>query len=280
MNFKPKLGLGTVQFGTPYGISNRSGQTPPEEVSRILDFAVRSKIKVLDTASAYGNAEDVLGRYDLKGFRIVSKFMPPGQGEPLENQLMESLEHLKSDSLAGYLAHRPMALLKEPAQWEELLEIREKGLAEKIGYSLNEPAELEKLMNAGFKPDLIQVPFNYLDRRFADYFRELKEMGCEIHTRSAFLQGLFFIKPEELNGFFADAKPILQTLQKEIDTLPGSLLRFVLEQPEIDKVIIGVENTRQLRENLNALDRVPAGNVLPELKIKVPDRILMPSKWA
>lgn len=279
MNVESKLGLGTVQFGTPYGISNSSGQTPPDEVSRILDVAVRSKIRVLDTASAYGNAELVLGKNDLSRFRIISKFMPPEKEERIEHQLIQSLKHLNSDSLAGYLAHRPMALLEDPAQWEELLDFREKGRVNKIGYSLNEPSELEKLLEAGFKPDLVQVPFNYLDRRFASYISDLTEAGCEIHTRSTFLQGLFFMKPEELNGFFEEARPVLRSLQNEIESLPGALLRFVLDQPFVDVVIIGVETARQLKKNLESLKSVVSGRLLPDLEKPLPEEILMPSKW-
>ena len=39
MNQKSKIGLGTVQFGLPYGISNREGQTPVDEVTKIINIA-------------------------------------------------------------------------------------------------------------------------------------------------------------------------------------------------------------------------------------------------
>lgn len=34
-----KIGLGSVQFGCDYGISNASGRTPADEVARILSAA-------------------------------------------------------------------------------------------------------------------------------------------------------------------------------------------------------------------------------------------------
>jgi uncharacterized protein len=46
-----KLCLGTVQFGLDYGISNKHGQTPEQEVTFILQTAPDAGIRLLDTAS-------------------------------------------------------------------------------------------------------------------------------------------------------------------------------------------------------------------------------------
>ena len=107
-----KIALGTVQFGTDYGVSNREGQTDAREVERILDTALEFGIDLIDTASAYGNAEQVLGRYDLSSFKVVSKFMPPPEGAAIAGQLGTTLSNLRVDSLYGYLAHRPDDLLE------------------------------------------------------------------------------------------------------------------------------------------------------------------------
>ena len=40
------------------------------------------------------------------------------------------------------------------------------GLIKKIGYSLLLSDELKKLLSLDFVPDLIQIPFNLVDRRF------------------------------------------------------------------------------------------------------------------
>ncbi len=46
-----KLGLGTVQFGQAYGVSNKSGQVSPEETARILARAAQAGVPGLDTAA-------------------------------------------------------------------------------------------------------------------------------------------------------------------------------------------------------------------------------------
>jgi aryl-alcohol dehydrogenase-like predicted oxidoreductase len=275
MKFSGKLGLGTVQFGLPYGISNQSGQTSAKEVQNILNSAQSYGVDLLDSASAYGNAEEVLGQNDLSGFKVVSKFMPPSEGNGLSDQLRQSMKNFKTTSFHGYLAHRPMDVLNHPEQWAELQEFKAEGKVKKVGFSLNDPYELKLLLEEGYKPDLVQVPFNYFDRRFEPNIKHLKKMRCEIHTRSAFLQGLFFMDPNELPVFFDEVKDPLKQLQK-IKLLNGALLNFVLDKPFIDKVIIGVESKAQLLENLESIEHALA---LPELNDNLSDNVLNPSRW-
>lgn len=276
MNAEQKIGIGSVQFGMPYGISNRSGQTPQKEVARILDYARQKDIRVLDTASAYGEAERILGKEDLTGFEIVSKFMPPEPGETISDQLERSLENLGLDSLYGYLAHKPEALLKHPEQWDEMKRFRENKQVEKVGYSLNFPSELERLLEAGFPPDLVQLPYNYFDRRFEAFFPGLKEKGCEIHVRSVFLQGLFFTDPGRLPEFFDAVKPVLYSLQRDVKHLSGALLKFALDNRFLDRAIVGINNCGQLIANMDALQ---LAGPLPHPDYTVPETILLPYKW-
>lgn len=57
-----KLVLGTVQFGMDYGI--QGGRRPKEkDVEEILSYAADHGIHYFDSASAYGNAEKVVGNY-------------------------------------------------------------------------------------------------------------------------------------------------------------------------------------------------------------------------
>ncbi|MDX7819592.1 aldo/keto reductase, partial [Aeromonas caviae] len=56
-----RLALGTVQFGLDYGISNHDGKVNDEELDAIIALARQAGIDTLDTAQAYGNAEQRLG---------------------------------------------------------------------------------------------------------------------------------------------------------------------------------------------------------------------------
>ena len=271
-----KLGLGTVQFGLPYGISNTSGQTSAEEVSKILQAASEHGVTVLDTASAYGNAESVLGKNDLQKFTVVSKYITPSAGKSIEEQLQQSLNDLQVKSLYGYLAHRPVEILNDAPQWKTLKELQQKGLVQKVGFSLNTTEELQALLDKNFIPDLIQVPYSYFDNRFENLMMELKEKGCEVHTRSAFLQGLFFKDTNTLPSFFDLVKPLIKSVQQQTHNISGALLHFVAAKQFIDKVIIGVENAQQLLINIRDMK---LGIELDKNTTAIPEQILMPSNW-
>jgi aryl-alcohol dehydrogenase-like predicted oxidoreductase len=61
-----KLILGTVQFGLEYGVNNQKGIPSSNEIKKILDFAFKRKINILDTAEAYGNSQERIGEYIKK----------------------------------------------------------------------------------------------------------------------------------------------------------------------------------------------------------------------
>ncbi len=273
----PKIGIGSAQFGMPYGISNSNGQTKEEEVSDILAYATNKGVNIIDTASAYGTSEQVLGLNNLEEFKVVSKFLPLSNGVSLSDCLNKSLINLNIDYLYGYLAHRPMDLLNNTDHWEQLKMLKHQNKVKKIGFSLNEPSELQNLLSAGFYPDLVQVPFNYFDTRFMEALISLKAAGCEVHTRSTFLQGLFLTDVKKLPPFFDSVKDSISTLQLKYGiTLPKILLKYVLSMDFVDCIIIGVENLAQLRINLAELG---ATEQLSKFNGKLSDSILMPSCW-
>lgn len=272
-----KIALGTVQFGLDYGISNLNGKTSSKEVSKILDYAKKYGIDTLDTASAYGESESVLGKHHTDHFNIVSKFINVRTPSDLKKQLNNTLLALNQDKVYGYLAHRPEEIIKNKVLWETLLNFKREKKVLKIGFSLNTLKDVEALEKEYFIPDLIQVPYNYFDYRFENYIKDLKKKyGTEIHTRSTFLQGLFFINPEDLDQFF---KPVLDELKRlrKNKYMVSQLLQFVLNKPFIDKVVIGVNNSDQLSQNLKSI--FVNCDALTNIDIEIPERIITPSFW-
>ena len=65
--------LGTAQFGLDYGVANSNGQVHLNEVARVLNYARSRNIRLLDTAPAYGNSEQVLGDVNAHDFKIITK---------------------------------------------------------------------------------------------------------------------------------------------------------------------------------------------------------------
>ena len=70
-----KIALGTVQFGTDYGINSTHGKVQLDEVERILNYAKSEGIELLDTAPAYGNSEQILGDCNVHKFNVRRRFI-------------------------------------------------------------------------------------------------------------------------------------------------------------------------------------------------------------
>lgn len=277
-----RLALGTVQFGLDYGISNTIGKTSGDEVIKILNTASQFGINTIDTARAYGDSETVLGKNNITYFNIVSKFPKSvTTTQTLIESLNETLNHLKINSLYGYMAHDADSLLKNDYLWDELLSLKDKGIVKKIGYSLYDTEQLDALLSKKYLPQIVQVPYNFLDRRFENYFIELKALNCEIHTRSAFLQGLFFLNPSKLDPFFEPVKALLIELKNKLNdnkSIASFLLRFVLKNKNVDKVVFGVTSNNELLDNV---EQIVSGKKEIQIEFNniIPNEILIPSFW-
>lgn len=258
------LGLGTVQFGVDYGISNKGGQTPPDEVKEILSLAEKAGLSIIDTAAQYGNSEEVLGRClsENHPFRIVTKtpaFKSPSltgdDGAFLKETFYLSLQKLKQSAVYGLLIHNAKDLLSTHGNvlWRAMQELRDAALVEKIGVSVYSPEQLDAVLQS-YCIDLVQVPVNLLDQRMIQrgHLRKLKDLGIEIHSRSAFLQGLLLMDPTTLSRYFSPARHRLieyHQLLKDRGIKPSqAALDFVCGIIEIDAVIVGVNDARQLKE--------------------------------
>lgn len=273
-----KIVLGTVQFGIDYGISNNLGKTDINEVNEIIEYCKVVGILQMDTAPAYGNAESILGNFNLINFKITSKFFNVKNVIELHSSLNNSLKALNINKLFCYLSHRPLEIVKNDFIWKFLMEKKQEGLIEKIGISVNEVYELDEVLNTGIIPDVVQLPYNYLDRRFEKYALLLKERNISIYARSPFLQGLLFLNPEEINPQYLDFKNYLKLYNKNKEQLPSELLKFVLKKDFIDFVVLGVNSLIQLKNIFEKNLNLNTNYILPPYK-EFQNNIIVPSLW-
>ena len=110
-------------------------------------------------------------------------------------------------------------------------------------------------------------------------------MDIKIQARSIFLQGLFFLDEKIIKNKFSSAYiPILKLkeLSKKMDISISQLsLLWVLDISEINEVILGVDNLRQLEENYETMKIRIKSEIFEEIKkIKFNDpRVLNPQNW-
>jgi aryl-alcohol dehydrogenase-like predicted oxidoreductase len=283
-----KLALGTVQFGLPYGISNQVGQVSFNAVNEILSHASLAGMDTIDTAIAYGESEAVLGQVGVDNWRVVSKLpaFPAAEenvADWVQNTIDASILRLKLSKLYGVLLHCPSQLRSPSGNllYQALLNLKKQGKVDKIGISVYEPAELDLLLST-YDFDIIQIPFNVLDQRFATsgWLNRLSQQGTEIHARSAFLQGLLLMQAKHRPVMFNRWAPLWQKWERLLATEKltplQACLGFVMSQPEIDRVIVGVESLKQLQEILNVA--IPAKFDHQTLATEDPE-LLNPSNW-
>ena len=260
----PQLCLGTAQFGLPYGITNASGQVPEDAVETILAKAMEAGIRWLDTAQAYGNSEEVLGRQLPAGhsFRLISKLPAQRQTEfsaqdveAWEQAVRASCQRLGVRGLDVLLLHAPADLAKPGGQHLEtwLLGLRKRGVVQRIGISIYTAADLEGVNPALL--DVVQVPLSIFDQRLLQdgTLTRLRASGTAIHARSVYLQGLLLTTA----GLWPSwASQEARSRHKALETLAEArgcrlidlALGFAREQADLEAVVLGVCDQKELCE--------------------------------
>jgi len=283
------IALGTAQFGFSYGIANQKGQVTVEEASQILKYAASAGIDTLDTAIAYGNSEECLGNIGIKDWRVISKIPE----FPLETRDVQgwvrssvygSLQRLKIPQLHGLLLHRPQQLLEPQGVelYDALNLIKTEGLVKKIGISVYSPERLTLLFRH-FSFDLVQAPFNILDQSLeqSGWLEHLSSLGVEIHVRSIFLQGLLLMQAEQRPAYFQHWQNLWTAWEQWLLltqlTPLQACLSFVLNRPNINRVVVGVDSLEQLQEILAAA-RVESVELPGELCCN-DTNLINPAQW-
>lgn len=279
-----KLILGTVQFGLEYGINNLNGKPEKEDVFKILSYAYEKGIRYLDTAESYGNTHDLIGEYHKlnsdKKFKIITKF-PHNLNENLETKINTYLDQLVVNHLHAILFHSLESYKNNKHQLKKNI-----NNIYKIGVSVYTNDQIDEVINDK-NIDIIQLPFNLFDNANLreDILNKAKSKNKIIHTRSAFLQGLFFMQNDNTNIIrrkLAKELNLLSKISTKHSITVGSLaLNYCLKQPYIDGVLIGVDSLEQLKQNILFSENKVSDSCLKDInKIKIDDiELLNPSLW-
>ena len=292
------LCLGTVQLGMKYGVKNALGRKPTEEeCGDVLKAALDFGIHAFDTASAYGDAEAILGRFGLAGQRdangkpvqIISKLRPDSEDDEsaVTDEIRGTLSRLNAEKLHGYMLHRASDMGRKKIV-KGLLAAKDKGLAERVGVSVYEPEEALRAAGSGIW-DMVQVPYNVLDQRLdeTDFFETAEKNHVRVFARSAFLQGLLLMEPGSLPPRLEGARPYIEKFRQiaakhEYSPEEGAML-YSYCHPGIDYAVFGVDTVGQLERNASICEKAEGfGDCWQELRgafSNVPREIIVPSLW-
>lgn len=299
-----ELVLGTAQLGLVYGAANRIGQPSARAAELILHSAVSAGVKWIDTAAAYGSAEQRIGAAlpGSKGVRIATKLAPLDEfseasdagdiRRAVRDSVRRSCTRLGTDRIEVLLLHRAHHLtMRSGVVWNAVKALRDEGVIYDLGVSVCSPKEaLAALADRDVRH--IQLPFNALDWRWRDsgvVEALAKRPGVTVHARSALLQGLLANGsaarwPEGIDA--AEFMTRLHRLTRELDRdSPADLcLAYVRAQSWIDGIVVGMESLSQLALNIALFKRPPlTADEIAAVDACLPrasERLLNPALWA
>lgn len=299
-----KLSLGTVALGMDYGISNAEGKPVKKKSFEIFSTALCSGINTFDTARIYGDAEFLIGNYlsdyiNRSKVNLITKFVISNDNlVNIELARKQVYENVKSSCRFLKLRQIPICLFHKAIgqNMEMLMEIlpvifadlKNDGLIDLAGVSIYNPNGEEMFLEHPVF-DAFQVPVNVFDQRIIrnGMLEHMQRKNKIVFARSVFLQGLFFLSPDELKGNLRDAKPYILALRDLANQANMSIkelaFSYVRDLEAITSIVFGATTELQVQENVKLL----YGNKIP-LKIKqsieslfnnMPEDIITPGLW-
>ena len=282
---KSKLILGSANFGSYYGL-NKNSLVKKKEIKKILKFCKNNGVGIIDTAFLYRNSEKLIGSFTNGEYKIITKLPRIRKNKDLNNEILKfvkiSLKRLKMKKIYGLLIHdtKNFFSLNSKKYAVYLNSLKKKGIVKKIGFSIYHPAEVKKILNV-IKPDIIQLPYNIIDRRFEKdgLLNKLNKKKIEIHARSVFLQGLLLNKSSKLPRFFYKWKRLFNLrddfIKKNNLNYMDLALGFVKKNKKINKIVIGINSISHLKEILKSKKILKK---YPNLQSKN-QNLIIPYKW-
>ena len=252
-----RLVIGSANFTQKYGADPI--KLNYKENRKILKLAKNIGIYEIDTAKTYLKRKDIFLDMDKK-FKFSTKIIPNSKWVSLEfcqKQLEDHFKSFSTNKIETLLFHDIKILFTKRGMkiFKNLEVLKKKKFFKKIGLSIYDTSCLNYL-NSNYNFDVVQCPYNILDKRIltTGWHDKLKNQGIETHIRSIFLQGLLVNKSVYKKFYFKKWQKLFfnwfQNLENNnispIDYCLSDLLNF-----DFDKIIIGINNSENLKEIIN-----------------------------
>lgn len=281
--------LGTASFLSGYGVSSRTQKKTNFEIEKLLRGAQELGINRFDTAPAYGEAEEFLGRFLDKtvDLQISTKL---GVRETKSEKLIrasigKSLIRLQIDTIETLYLHDESNLLHEDGEqlFSILRKLLSEGLVREIGVSVY---TYEKLAaNYGLFPELgaYQVPENICDRRLLtnELIKDIADQNKSIIVRSVFLQGLLLMESHKIPDYLIECKPCIESLKQLAEKWGVSKVDLCLSYAKslgwCSGILVGADNLKQLQKIVESDFVLPAN--WQEFVSPLPEKLADPRNW-
>ena len=294
-----KMTLGTVQFGLNYGMANTTGKPSLEQSFQILDAALAGGVDSFDTAHGYGDSGEVIGKFmaqaaeKTKNLVLTTKFsIDPTLGtdsKSVERQIYEyaemSLKRLNIKKIPIYMLHAAKDMSQFGSAVPDTLKmLKRDGIIERAGVSVYNPPEVEEMLSNDLY-EAIQMPMNAFDTKMVQtgVLKKLKDKGCIVFVRSVFLQGIFFMDPENLPESIESTGVYLKRFntiaQQEGLSIAQLALSFIRDLDGVTSVVLGSETPEQVAANVKLMQCPTLSkdvfSKIHELSVETPIDIIM-----
>ncbi len=282
-----KIILGSAQFRMKYSLFQQE-KINKEEIQKIINFAKNNGINTIDTANSYADTEKTLGNLDISDLDIISKFTLDFNLDYHQIDLLmdRTLKHLNQKKIYGILFHESNQLFSDLGKkvFQRLQNFKNKELISNIGVSVYSVPEAIKIID-NFDIDILQAPVSILDRRFLDkkIIDIINKKNIIFHARSIFLQGLLLNKNHLKIKYFDQFNFIFDQwfdwLEKNNLNPISECLKFVYNNINIQKVIIGINNYNQLKEIKSIFDSNFSKIDIPNFLVCNNEKLINPHNW-
>jgi len=293
----PQIALGTVELGLPYGLGVDGASEKPtyEQAERLVHAALDHGIRFIDTARAYGDSEEVLGRC-LGSHRseliLATKVGPLALDGRSDTELAasvaasveQSLRTPRTDYVDWLMLHSAtLAHVEQLHRLSEPIEaLRQQGKLRTFGASIYDDALRISLR----QPDLacLQVAASAIDRRVESALAQCPAPGKDFVIRSVLLRGALTDRYRSLPTSMQPLRDAIGQLDQLAADAGISLTEFAYRYAaEFDGLLlVGTASVTELEQAIRYVERGPlSSEIMTAIRSldSLEDRFLSPAKW-
>ncbi|NUM53252.1 MAG: aldo/keto reductase [Candidatus Hydrogenedentes bacterium] len=267
---------GSAMMAKEYGYYGLDNPPSPEDRIKMVRDAYDLGVRYFDTARIYQESEELMGKA-LKDIRdkvfIASKVMVPSP-DKVRASVEESLKQLQTGHIDLMQIHGPMierfGYEGCMPQYDELAKLRDEGLIHFIGITgHNKFEEMYKMIATG-NFDSVLIEYGYFKKGYNTRHSETMLEWRESCVAKAHELDMAIVAMKILGAwiFNHNAKNVLPDYDKEaVKRLPAAAIRWVINDPRISMLNIGVSYPGDVAENI----RIATG----DLALTNEDRVLL-----
>jgi aryl-alcohol dehydrogenase-like predicted oxidoreductase len=291
-------GLGALMFATQVGNSD------PEDSIRVIHKALDSGINLIDTADAYGDSEEIVGRA-LKGRRehvvLTTKVSRPMGTDPnqqgasrrwIMTAIENSLRRLQTDHIDVYQIHRPDPETDVEETLSAMTDLVRSGKVRAIGTSTMPASDIVEAQWVAERRGLErfrteQPPYSILNRSIErEVLPVAQRYGIGILVWGPLGQGMLTgrvrrgqdtdVRRAQIHKAFSDdrrldaVEQLIPLAQEAGLSMTHLAMAFAIAHPGVTSALLGARTMEQLDDLLVGMDVALTDDVLDRIDEIVP----------